>query len=88
MTNRGIQLPTIGQTAILIDAGLMSKCSHRNGFRWDCNITADRRVCRNLHNGNRTETKDSRNMADHIYRHHADDPRVTAARSAAEALFS
>ena len=83
---RGNQLPTEGQVTLFRDAGLMVKCIHRTYARWDCAVKVDGRVCRNRHNGTRSETKDGRNMADHIIRQHGDDPRVDAVVVAAFAL--
>lgn len=85
--SRGSQLPTIAQAKLLIEANLITKCNHRNsGARWDCAVKVDGRVCRNSHNGTRTQTKDSRNMADHIYRHHRAVPAVLAVVAVANTL--
>lgn len=71
------QLPPGNIAKVLIDANLMTRrdTAYR---RWVCAIKVDGRVCRNRRNGTRTETKDARNLADHIFRHHRDHPVVAA----------
>ena len=70
MTSARSQLPTLAQATPLIEAGLM-KLRALRVRSWTCMVKVDGHVCRDRHNGTRSVAKDSRSMADHIYRHHA-----------------
>lgn len=72
MTGRW-QLPTSSTASDFIERGLMIAPKTHRHYRWLCNIKANGRVCRNDHNGIRTVSKDARNMADHIIRHHPEE---------------